>query len=77
MQIAYDMELGAVATPVGGLSELVLNNKTGIMATDVTERAFADAIVHYFDLDQEELVKNIREENIKYSWDALVKLILK
>ena len=77
VQIAYDMELGAVATPVGGLSELVLNNKTGIMATDVTERAFADAIVHYFDLDQEELVKNIREENIKYSWDALVKLILK
>ena len=77
VQIAYDMGLGAVATPVGGLSELVLNNKTGIMATDVTEQAFADAIVHYFDLDQEELVKNIREENKKYSWDALAKLILK
>ncbi|MDP8203458.1 MAG: glycosyltransferase [Candidatus Tenebribacter mawsonii] len=77
VQIAYDMELGAVATPVGSLAELVLDKKTGIMATDVTERSFADAIVRYFELDQEELVKNIHAENKKYSWEALVKLILK
>lgn len=77
VQIAYDMELGSVATPVGSLAELVLDNKTGIMATDVTERSFSDAIVRYFELDQDELVKNIHEENKKYSWEALVKLILK
>ena len=76
VQIAYDMELGAVATPVGGLAELVLDNKTGIMADEVSEEAFADAIVKYFKLDQEELVKNIKEEKIKYSWEALAELIL-
>jgi len=77
VQIAYDMGLGAVATPVGGLAEIVLDSKTGIMAKDVTKEAFAEAIIHYFKLDQKELVRNIEEENKKYSWEALVKLIVK
>lgn len=77
VQIAYDMRLGAVATPVGGLAELVLDAKTGIMAKDVTKEAFGEAIIKYFKLDQIELVRNIEEENKKYSWDALAKLIVK
>ena len=76
VQIAYDMELGAVATPVGSLAELMLDNKTGIMAEDVSKEAFADAIVRYFKLDQEELIRNIKEESKKYSWEALAKLII-
>lgn len=76
MQIAYDMELGAVATPVGSLAELVLDNKTGSMAEDVSKEAFADAIVRYFELDQEDLIKNIKAENKKYSWKTLAKLFL-
>ena len=76
VQIAYDMELGAVATPVGSLSELVLDNKTGIMAADVSKESFADAIVQYFKLDQKELIRNINEESKKYSWEALAKLII-
>ena len=77
VQIAFDMELGAVATPVGSLAELVLDNKTGIMATDVSEQAFADAVIRFFELNQEELIRNIKEESKKYSWEALAKLILK
>ena len=77
VQIAYDMDLGAVATPVGSLAELVLDGKTGIMAKDVSKEAFADAIVRYLELDQEILIKNIKEENKKYSWEALAELILK
>jgi len=77
VQIAYDMELGAVATPVGSLAELVLDGKTGIMAGDVSKEAFANAIVRYLELDQEILIKNIKEENKKYSWEALAELILK
>nr|MDA3813342.1 glycosyltransferase [Candidatus Cloacimonadota bacterium] len=77
VQIANDMELGAVATPVGGLTELVLDSKTGIIARDVSKEAISDAIVRYFELDQEELIKNIKEENKKNNWEALAKLILK
>ncbi|MCK5050301.1 MAG: glycosyltransferase [Candidatus Cloacimonetes bacterium] len=76
VQIAYDMELGAVATPVGSLAELVLDGKTGIMAEDVSKEAFSDAVVRYFELDQEQLIRNIKEESKKYSWEALAKLIL-
>jgi glycosyltransferase involved in cell wall biosynthesis len=70
------MELGAVATPVGSLAELVLDNKTGIMAKDVSREAFADAIVRYFELDQGELIRNIKKENKKYNWETLGKLII-
>ena len=76
VQIAYDMVLGAVATPVGSLAELVLDNETGIMAADVSKESIADAIVRYFELDQENLIRNIKEENKKYSWKALAKLFL-
>ena len=47
------------------------------MAKNVSKEAFADAIVRYFELDQEDLIKNIKAENKKYSWEALAKLILK
>jgi len=77
VQIAYDMGLGAVATPVGGLAELVLDAKTGIMANGVTKEAFAEATIQYFKLDQKELVRNIKEETKKYSWQALAELIVK
>ncbi len=75
VQIANDMELGAVATPVGSLAELVLDNKTGIIAEDVSKEAIADAIVRYFKMDQEELIRNTKKENKKYSWEALTRLL--
>jgi glycosyltransferase involved in cell wall biosynthesis len=75
VQIAYDFGLGAVCTPVGGLPELVIDEKTGIVAEDVSEESFAKAVVKYFDLNKTEMTKYIIAENSKYSWEKFSKLI--
>jgi len=75
-QIGYTMNLGAVATPVGGLPEMVLHKKTGIIAKSVSPEDFAEAIQDFFKLDFENLRQNIVRENQKYSWENFIKLIL-
>ena len=74
-QIGYDFGLGAVATPVGGLSEMVIHQKTGIIAGSTSSKDFAKAITDFFVLDKEKLKENIFEENKKYSWDSFVELL--
>lgn len=76
VQIANDMELGTVATPVGSLPELVLNDKTGVISKNLSVQALTEAIVKYFKMDQKALIKNINNEKKKYSWKTLAKLIL-
>ena len=76
-QVAYNFGLGCVATPVGGLPELVIHKKTGIVAGSTSELDFAEAVVDFFGLEKAELQKNIEEENRKYSWEKFLQLIIK
>lgn len=76
LQIANDMELGSVVTPVGSLPDLVIDKKTGIVTEDISEQALVKSIIDFFKLDNEAVQKNIAEEKKKYSWEALAKLIL-
>ncbi len=74
-QIGYDFGLGAVATPTGGLPEMVIHQKTGIVAKSTSCEDFAEAIIDYFELDKVKLEKSIKKENKKYSWDGFAELI--
>jgi glycosyltransferase involved in cell wall biosynthesis len=42
--LAFGNGMPVVATPIGGLAEQVITGRTGVLAADVTPRAFADAI---------------------------------
>ena len=75
-QIGYDFGLGAVATPVGGLPEMVIHQKTGIIANTISSEDFAKAIIDFFELDKKELAKNIKIENKKISWESFAEIIL-
>ena len=75
VQIAYDFGLGAVCTPVGGLPELVIDGKTGIVAQDATAQAFAAATIKFFELNAEELQQNVLAENGKYTWQKFGELL--
>jgi len=76
-QIGFDMMLGAVATPVGGLPEIVIDKKTGIVAKSCSANDFAQAVLDFFKLDEKKLKENIEIENQKYSWDSFAEIILK
>jgi glycosyltransferase involved in cell wall biosynthesis len=76
VQIAYDMHLGAVATPVGGLPELIHPGKTGTLAASTEPAAIAEALVAFFALPRDAVQQAVAAEAQKYSWDALLQLVL-
>jgi len=76
IQIAYQFDKPVIATDVGGLAEVVLNNRTGFIVRPEAPQEVADAVVRFYEGKREaEFVRNVREEKKKYSWENLVQAI--
>jgi D-inositol-3-phosphate glycosyltransferase len=74
-QIAYHFEVPMVVTNVGGLSEMIPNGEVGYVV-NVSPQAIADAIDTFYAKDmKEEMIKNIKREKQKYTWEAMAKAI--
>ena len=74
-QIAYHFERPMLVTDVGGLSEIVSNQKVGYV-TAKDPKAIADAINDfYINKKENEFVKNTIEEKKRFSWNNFVKEI--
>jgi glycosyltransferase involved in cell wall biosynthesis len=75
-QIGYNFDKPVIATNVGGLAEVVVDNKTGFIVPPNDPRMLADAIKRFYDEHREtEFINNVKEEKAKYSWDNLVRNI--
>jgi D-inositol-3-phosphate glycosyltransferase len=75
-QIAYHFGVPMLVTDVGGLSEIVPDQKVGYV-TPVDEKAIADAIVDFFRNGRSiEFRKNVQSEKKRFTWDAMSKQIL-
>jgi len=75
-QIAYNFETPVIATNVGGLHEVVLEDRTGLLVPPGDPTALAAAIVRFYASGREPLYrKYVREEKPKYSWQNLVSAI--
>jgi len=73
VQIAYNFDLPVIATNVGGLSEVVIDGKSGIITSEATPELVAKDIELFFTQGLEEkLREGVREEKKKYSWDTFV-----
>jgi glycosyltransferase involved in cell wall biosynthesis len=73
VQIAYNFNKPVIATDVGGLAEVVLNEKTGYIVKPQNPKALADSIVNFYAENKEdEFVRNVIEEKKKYSWERMV-----
>jgi len=72
VQIAYNFEKPVIATRVGGLGEVVLDNITGFVVPPNDPRELADSILRFFSGNRvEEFTLNIRQEKGKYTWEAM------
>lgn len=76
VQIAYGFEKPVIATNVGGLPDVVLNEKTGFIVENKNSMQLADQIIRFFTENKaDEFQKKIREEAHRYSWDRMVEII--
>ena len=78
VQIAYNFDVPVIATNVGGLAEIVIDGKSGIIAEDATPEAIAEAVLRYFQQRMEpQLTEGVIHEKKKYSWDTFAEGIEK
>ena len=71
-QIAYHFERPMLVTDVGGLAEIVPNNKVGYV-TSQNPSDIADAIFDFYVNEREEkFEKNAAIEKSKFSWQNLI-----
>ena len=71
-QIAYHFERPMLVTNVGGLSEIVPNNKVGYV-TSQNPTDIADAIFDFYSNNKEkEFTDNTTIEKKRFSWDCFV-----
>ena len=76
-QIAYYYNKPMIVTNVGGLAELVPDNKVGyVVGVNATE--VADAIVRYYTEQPEQtFIENLKVEKLKFTWEYLCTQLLK
>ena len=71
-QIAYHFEKPMLVTNVGGLAEIVPNNKVGYVC-DIDTKQITDCIVEFYTENKEkEFSDNTKEEKKRFTWKVLV-----
>ncbi len=76
VQVAYQVDAPVICTDVGGLAEVVIDEKTGFVVPPEDKGALADAIVRFYEEKWEERLRaGVAEEKQKYSWEPMVEAI--
>ena len=73
-QVAYHFEKPMVVTNVGGLAEVIADNRTGFVTTPDAQE-ITEAMLKFYDTGIANLEENLKEEKRKYSWDNLLESI--
>ncbi|MCF8368597.1 MAG: glycosyltransferase family 4 protein [Bacteroidales bacterium] len=74
-QVAYHFNKPMITTNVGGLSEIVINNKVGFVV-EPDAKEIAEAMVKYFEQNKEAgFSQNIESEKKRFSWETMINAI--
>jgi len=76
VQIAYQLNKPCIVTDVGGLAEVVIDNRTGFVVPPENPMALAEAVTRFYQENKErEFVENVKLEKSRYSWDYMIAAI--
>jgi glycosyltransferase involved in cell wall biosynthesis len=77
-QIAYNFDAPVIATDVGGLAEVVIDGRSGLIVPPDDPAALANAIRKFYDEHLETAFSaGAAQEKKKYTWQAMVEAIEK
>lgn len=74
--VAINFEIPMVATPVGGLTEMVRNDVNGFLSDDLSPEAISQAIIKCETHDQEKLKQGQIELKKELSWETYCQRLL-
>ena len=69
--LSYHFELPMIVTNVGGLTEMMIDGKTGLVANP-TSISIADIVIAYFEKGKDYFQSNLAKEKQKYSWESMM-----
>ncbi len=72
--LAYHFEKPMLVTAVGGLPQMVQNQKVGLVA-EPDAKDIADKIEELYRLGEDYFLPKLKEEKQKYSWQSFTKVI--
>lgn len=75
-QIAYHFETPMIVTDVGGLSEIVPDGKVGYVVAPNPQSVAESLSRFYADYPSDRFVHGIREEKLRFSWEALAQAVI-
>lgn len=76
IQTAFAFNKPVITTNVGGLPDVVANEKTGLVTQPKNPKALAKAITKFYKENKEkEYSQNIKKEKQKFSWEKYVDLV--
>ncbi len=73
--LAYHFEVPMIVTTVGGLPDMVPDNKVGLLAQPTAE-SLAEKIIEYFEKGENYFLPHLVEEKKKFSWAKMTENIL-
>lgn len=72
VQIAYGFEKPVIVTDVGGLPDVVTDQKTGYVVEAKNPKALAAAVIDFYKNEREaELIEGVKQEAYRFSWDRM------
>jgi len=72
--LAYHFEIPMIVTNVGGLPEMVPDDKAGLIA-EPNAKSIAEKIIAFFEKGEQHFLPHLIEEKKKYSWRKMVNAI--
>jgi len=76
VQIAYGFEKPVIATSVGGLPEVIDDNRTGFLVPPTDSDSLSASIIKFFEENKAEIFqKEIAKDQKKYSWEIFADTI--
>jgi glycosyltransferase involved in cell wall biosynthesis len=75
-QIGLSFNLPTIVTNVGGLPEIILNNKTGYVVDPCNSDVLAKHIIRFYEEDKsDEFIENIKLDKERFTWSKYVKIM--